>query len=181
MTNNLLVTLVVILGFALVFGLIMFVMYRKTAAELNEIRDPALLDGETGLFDSRYFSELTSENIELFERYQAPFTLLIFNIDPKSLNRLRGESKNAVLGRIGSKVKEAIRTSDKAGRPADDAIGILLYNTAGNNAKPVVSRVSSVFNKVMPEARVQVTTWAAPNDIELIRMYVEPNTFTAKN
>jgi GGDEF domain-containing protein len=172
MTSNQLVTLTILLGLILALCATLLAAYRRIKSTLQSVGNPELLDRETNLYNDVYFSKVATASIDAFERYQSPFTLLIFNFDAKLLNKLKPGDKTEALSLIGSKVREAIRGSDKAGRPSADSIAILLYGTEGKHAKPVIGRVVTVFGKVLPAAKIRITTWSTPDDIGLIRLYL---------
>lgn len=173
MTTSQLVTLAVAFGLILALAVTLLVTYRHIKFTLRDIGDPELLDRETSLYKGNYFSSLTTASIDSFERYQSHFTLLVFNFDRKCIEGMKADAKKETLAKVGTKVRGAIRATDKAGRPSVDSIAVLLYNTEGKQAKPVEKRIATVLEKTMPEARIRVTTWTTPEDIGLMRMYIQ--------
>lgn len=139
---------------------------------LEEMHGIDLIDHETGLFETDYFYRLAGASIEMYERYQSPFTLLIFNFDIEILKALSRDKRKEALATVGQEVKAAIRQSDEAGRPSTDSIAILLYNTDAKNSKAVVARVTAAFHQAFgDEVMVGTYTWSTPGDIEEIRAY----------
>jgi GGDEF domain-containing protein len=144
----------------------------RIKSTLEEMHGVDLIDHETGLFETDYFYRLAGASIEMFERYQSPFTLLIFNFDVEILKSMTRDVRAQALTTIGSEVKSAIRQSDEAGRPSVDSIAILLYNTDSKNSKAVVGRVTAACKQVFgDEAHIGTYIWSTPGDIEEIRAY----------
>jgi GGDEF domain-containing protein len=166
------IVLIIILGIAFAVALLYF--YDEIRNAFRSVEDTALLDKETGLFKSDYFLHLVTASLETFDRYQAPFTLLIFNISAMGLGKLPADTKAEIMGSIGQKIKGAIRLNDQAGRPSNDSVAIILYNTGAGSSKIVAKRVTGIFNKVLPDVTVRETTWTVPADLGLIRLYAEP-------
>lgn len=144
----------------------------KIKTTLEEMHGTDLVDHETGLFETDYFYRLTGASIEMFERYQSPFTLLIFNFDIEILKTMTRDKRKEALFTVGQEVKAAIRQSDEAGRPAVDSLAILLYNTDARNSKAVIARVTAAFHQALgDEVKIGTCIWSTPGDIEEIRAY----------
>lgn len=144
----------------------------KVKTTLEEMHGIDLIDHETGLFETDYFYRLASASIEMFERYQSPFTLLIFNFDIEILKAMPRDTRKNALFTVGQEVRAAIRQSDEAGRPSTDSIAILLYNTDAKSSKAVTGRVTAAFRQVLgDDAKIGTYTWSTPGDIEEIRAY----------
>lgn len=139
---------------------------------LDEISDTDLLDHETGLFTKEHFFKLIGSSIELFERYNSPFSLLVFSFNPPDLEKLPKAARETALLAIGRELKDSIRPSDEASRPADDTFAVLLDLTAGHNADAVIARVNAVLRRVLGEnAEISHKLLSTPDDLEEIRSY----------
>lgn len=172
MNQNQLFTTAIILGLVLAFAAVLFYFYRAAKAKYGATVDPRYADKESGLYEAGPFRGLVTASVEAFERYQAPFTLLIFNYDAKILRKMPRDERQEIIQNVGKKVRASIRQTDQAGRPSGDSIAILLCNTGGNDSKIVSKRMSAMFDKVLPDSRVQVTAWSTPDDIGLMRLYI---------
>jgi GGDEF domain-containing protein len=144
----------------------------RVKTTLDEIAAADLLDHETGLFTKEHFFKLVGSNIEVFERYNSPFSLLVFNFKLPDLEKLPKAAKQTALMAIGSELKESIRPSDEASRPSADSFAVLLDQTAGKNADAVIARVNVVLKRVLGEdAEISHTLLSTPDDLEEIRTY----------
>jgi GGDEF domain-containing protein len=144
----------------------------RVKTTLDDISRTDLLDHDTGLFTKEYFFKLVGSNIEVFERYNSPFSVLVFNFKPSDLEKLPKTARETALLAIGRELKDSIRPSDEASRPAEDAFAVLLDLTAGQNADAVITRVNAVLKKVLgDEAEISHKLLSAPDDLEEIRTY----------
>ncbi len=139
---------------------------------LDDISHTDLVDHETGLFTKDHFFKLVGSNIEVFERYDSPFSLLVFNFSPADLAKLPKAAKQTALLTIGGELKESIRPSDEASRPAEDAFVVLLDQTIGKNADAVIARVNKTLKQVLgDDAVISHKLLTTPDDLEEIRKY----------
>lgn len=139
---------------------------------LDEISDTDLVDHDTGLFTKEYFFKLVGSNIEVFERYDSPFSLLLFTFDPLALSRLPGPAGRKALLTIGHEIKESIRPSDEASRTSDDTFAVILDQTAGENAQAVIDRITPLLKKIFgEEGKINHKLLTTPDDLEEIRKY----------
>ncbi len=142
----------------------------KTTLENLERSD--LVDHESGLFNKDYFFRLVGANVEMFERYQAPFSVLVFSFNQDDTKGLSHEQLKEALQLVGREVKETIRPSDEAGRPDATTLALILDQTTGEKAEAVISRVTAAFKRALGEkAKIDVQTWSTPDDLETIRTY----------
>lgn len=139
---------------------------------LDEVHGADLIDHETGLFTPEYFFKIVASSIEIFERYGAPFSVLIFKFDAADLMKLPPDSKRTALLAIGREMKESIRPSDEASRPTEDSFAVILDQTSGENSDAVIARVEPMFKKVLGEnAVITNELLSTPDDLEKIREY----------
>jgi GGDEF domain-containing protein len=142
----------------------------KTA--LDEISSTDLIDHDTGLFRKEYFFKVVGSNIEVFERYKSPFSLLVFSFNPADMEKLPRKARDTALLAIGREIKESIRPSDEASRPGEDSFAILLDLTVGQNTEAVIARVNTVLKRVLgDEAAISHKLLSTPDDLEEIRAY----------
>jgi GGDEF domain-containing protein len=139
---------------------------------LDEVHGADLLDHETNLFTKEYFFKIVASSIEIFERYGAPFSVLIFRFNPADLAKLPAGTKKTALLAISHEMKESIRPSDEASRPTEDSFAVILDQTTGENSDAVTKRVESMFKKVLGEgAEISHELLSTPDDLEKIREY----------
>jgi len=150
-------------------GGIVCVRIRDALADLNEAD---LIDHESGLFNRDYFYRRVAASVEMFERYDEPFSLVVFEFDPADIQALpRLERKKALLA-VGREIKSVIRPSDAAGRPSETSIAFMLFNATGKKTEAAGARILTAFHQILgDEAKIGFNQWSTPADIESIRQY----------
>ena len=103
----------------------------------------AITDGLTQLYNHRYFQEQMIVNVSNFKRYNAPFSVILIDIDFfKKFNDTYGhQSGDAVLKQVASVLKKNIRTSDIACRYGGEEMSIILTSTAKKDAIVTAQKV----------------------------------------
>ncbi|MBJ6724550.1 sensor domain-containing diguanylate cyclase [Geomesophilobacter sediminis] len=98
----------------------------------DQLRERAIRDGLTGLFNHRHFQELLDEAFANPQRMREPMTLLLFDIDNfKTVNDSYGHLQgDAVLKAIARTVEEAIRPHGVAARYGGEEFAVLLPQCA---------------------------------------------------
>ena len=145
------------------------VRVRDALADLNEAD---LIDHESGLFNRDYFYRRVAASVEMFERYDEPFSLLVFEFDPADIQALpRLERKKALLA-VGREIKLVIRPSDAAGRTSETSIAFMLFDATGKKTEAAGTRILTTFHQILgDEAKIVTNQWSTPADIEAIRQY----------
>jgi diguanylate cyclase (GGDEF)-like protein len=106
-----------------------FPLEHKRLLRNNEaLEESATLDPVTGLWNRGVFSERLATEFARYQRYGAPLTLLMIDIDGfKEINDGYGHTTgDAVLQRIGAVMREAVRETDIPARYGGDEFGLLL-------------------------------------------------------
>lgn len=108
-----------------------------------EMREQARIDNLTGLFNRRSLDEVIISEIDRHKRYGGVFSLIILDLDSfKTFNDKYGHmAGDDLLRKIGSAIKNSIRSADQAFRYGGDEFAILLPNTLAEAADPVAERV----------------------------------------
>lgn len=119
---------------------------RERAKLLDELRQVAIHDELTGLYNRRHFDQTLNKELQRAQRYAHPLTLLILDPDGfKQVNDQLGHLKgDEVLREIGQLMQDNLRESDLAFRYGGDEFVALLVETNGE-AKHVVERMSQSF------------------------------------
>jgi diguanylate cyclase (GGDEF)-like protein/PAS domain S-box-containing protein len=99
----------------------------------SELREMAIRDPLTGLYNRRYFNEVIETELERSKRYEHPFTLLMIDVDSlreinNKLGHLMGDE---VLYEVAKILKENVRSSDMVFRYGGDEFLIVLVETDG--------------------------------------------------
>lgn len=112
-------------------------LYLEKAVEM------AISDPLTSLANRTYFFYWLNEDIHRANRYKTPLSLLLLDIDGfKTYNDLYGHrAGDAVLKKIGEKLKSMIRKSDIAARYGGDEFVILFPYANLEEAKKVSERI----------------------------------------
>ena len=107
----------------------------KTAAELHKanekLRELAVRDGLTNLYNHRYFQEQMEKEFSRAQRYKHHLTLIMIDIDHfKKYNDTYGHPRgDVVLKKVADTLLETVRTSDIAARYGGEEFAIALPET----------------------------------------------------
>lgn len=107
-----------------------------------ELKELAITDGLTGLYNRRYFMERLEEEIQRARRYLAPASLLLLDLDLfKGINDRFGHLVgDKVLQTLADMLKR-LRATDFAARYGGDEFCVLLTNTDLPEAELVANRL----------------------------------------
>jgi diguanylate cyclase (GGDEF)-like protein len=110
---------------------------------VSELKNLAITDGLTNLYNSRQFYNQLELEMDRSRRYQHPLSLMLFDIDHfKEYNDSYGHLEgDKVLVRIGQTVKSLLRTMDTAYRYGGEEFTVILPETSGEEAMIVGERI----------------------------------------
>lgn len=119
----------------------------------------ARTDGVTGCANARHFRELLSTEIQRFERYHHPFTLVYFDLDNfKHINDTLGHAiGDQVLKTVAYTATQQLRASDSVARLGGDEFGILMPETSDIQAIHVMQRLHQALISAMEKHHWPVT------------------------
>lgn len=102
-----------------------------------------MIDPLTGIYNRRAYDRRIYEEIERFQRYQRPFSLLIFDVDHfKRVNDLYGHSVGDLcLKEISQRIKPILRKSDFMARYGGEEFIIIVPETRSSGAKDVAEKL----------------------------------------
>ena len=109
-----------------------------------KLRELAILDSLTGLFNRREFLRLLNDELARVKRHSTvPSTVLMLDIDHfKSINDTYGHpTGDAAIAHLASIVKEAVRRVDSVGRIGGEEFAILLVGTNIENGAEFAERL----------------------------------------
>lgn len=94
-------------------------------------------DNLTGLYNHRGFQEILSSELQRSEQNNTNLSIIMFDVNNISkINRELGHAKgDEVIKLLAEKVKQNIRSNDKAGRYGGDEIAVILPETNTADAK----------------------------------------------
>jgi len=113
----------------------------KTSQEYFE--EKSIQDELTKLYNRRHFYHCLEQEFSRAERYDAPLSLMFFDIDDfKRINDTYGHAKgDKVLVHIGSLLKTASRENDIPARFGGDEFSMILPNTTSDGALELANRL----------------------------------------
>lgn len=115
----------------------------------ERLRELATTDSLTGLYNRRYFMELAEREVVRAQRYQYPFSLIMFDIDRfKSVNDTYGHDVgDIVLKAIAGIVQEELREVDILGRVGGEEFAIALSDAGLESAKLVAEKLRAAIEQ----------------------------------
>jgi len=118
---------------------------KDRAQMLIKLKQLAITDGLTKLYNSRYFYSQLEMEIDRMNRYNHPLSLLILDIDNfKIYNDTYGHlDGDKVLVRLGDTIRNCLRTMDTAYRYGGEEFTVLLPETNVDEAVTVARRIQS--------------------------------------
>jgi len=114
---------------------------------MEKLQKLAITDGLTRLYNSRSFYSQLELEVDRFNRYQHPLTLLLLDIDHfKDYNDKYGHLEgDKVLVRFSQIIKSCLRTNDSAYRYGGEEFTVILPETAGEEARTVAQRIRAAL------------------------------------
>jgi diguanylate cyclase (GGDEF)-like protein len=121
---------------------------------MQKLQKLATTDGLTKLYNSRSFYSQLELEVDRYNRYKHPLSLLLLDIDNfKEFNDNFGHLEgDKVLVRFSQIIKSCLRTNDSAYRYGGEEFTVILPETNGDEAKTVAQRIRSSLEteKFMP-------------------------------
>jgi diguanylate cyclase (GGDEF)-like protein len=136
-------------------------------------RELARTDYVTGAISNRYFYELAQLEMRRAQRYRHPFTLAYIDLDNfKAVNyRLGHSTGDRVLRAVTEGISRQIRPADTLARLGGDEFALLLPETDGDAAKPVLTRIHSCLMDEMLQ-----NGWLVTFSVGVVTFNEVPNT-----
>jgi two-component system, cell cycle response regulator len=109
----------------------------------RKIKDLAIKDGLTELYNHRYFKEKLDTEIQVAKRLQHPVSLIFFDIDHfKSYNDINGHPMGDMLLRsMADILRKLLRTTDIPCRYGGEEFGIILPHTSLEGAMITAEKI----------------------------------------
>jgi diguanylate cyclase (GGDEF)-like protein len=126
---------------------------RKIARErdetLEELKNLAITDGLTKLYNSRQFYIQLEIEVDRANRYHHPLSLLLLDLDfLKPYNDLHGHLEgDKVLARFGKIIRSRLRKMDSGYRYGGDEFTVILPSTKGDEALVVADRIRTAIEQ----------------------------------
>lgn len=118
----------------------------------QKLRQAAITDGLTGLYNYHHFSRLLTAEYERARRYVQPLTLIIADLDHfKSVNDTYGhETGNVVLRCVAEALKKGVRSVDTLARYGGEEFAVVLPETSLQHAMELAKRLRLVLPAALP-------------------------------
>ena len=116
----------------------------KELKDVNEkLRNLALIDSLTGLYNRRVFLTTIESELHRAQRYGRPFSLILLDVDNfKKINDTYGHRfGDLVLEKVGSILNDLMRNTDFVARYGGDEFGIILPETDVESAAITAERI----------------------------------------
>ena len=136
------------LGFFIVSSWLLSELRRALRAN----QESARVDYVTGAASVRYFYELAQIEINRYQRYKHPLTLVYIDLDNfKAINDSQGHiTGDKVLRAVTESIQRQIRPVDILARLGGDEFALLLPETDEEEIKPAIDRIlSSLVNEML--------------------------------
>lgn len=113
------------------------------ARKLDALRDLAIRDDLTGLYNRRQMDKLLEEEVNRCLRYSHPLSLIILDIDNfKSINDTYGHlAGDQVLRSIAGMFADRLRSTDSIARYGGDELAVILPETSERGSLMVAERM----------------------------------------
>lgn len=122
----------------------------ENALLYGEVKNLAITDGLTGLFNHRYFQTNINSEVTRVQRYLRPLSLIMFDIDYfKMFNDTYGHPMgDLVLTEIAKVVKKNVRKVDIACRYGGEEFAVILPETKIKEAILVAEKIRTSVEKL---------------------------------
>ncbi|HEU5299779.1 MAG TPA: GGDEF domain-containing protein [bacterium] len=178
-----LVELGVLLLVALTMAGIAWTLVLRLQESQRQLRDLAIRDPLTGLFNRRYFREVYAGEVQRARRTGHPFSVAMLDLDGfKRFNDTNGHTAgDGVLESFAEVLRSSLRSVDVLARYGGDEFVVLMPSTPGANAEAAVKRLDRVLGQWRPlgapdgiQVSIGVSTWdplTEPLEQADMRMY----------
>jgi diguanylate cyclase (GGDEF)-like protein len=128
------------------------IMLARIKQAEDQIRQLAITDPLTGLFDHRYFFLRLGEELSRARRYSRPLCCVMCSLDDldNSEEAIEHDLRNKLLIQLAVMLQAEKRDIDVLARTAGNTFSLLLYNTDVPGAVVLIERVRRMLNQLDP-------------------------------
>lgn len=118
-------------------------MSLKNAQEYHKLKEMAVTDGLTGIYNHKGFRDFIQRELQRSKRYNKPLSLIMIDVDNfKAINDSLGhQAGDYVLRELACCLKSSVRNTDVVARYGGDEFTILLPETETGKAEMLVERI----------------------------------------
>jgi diguanylate cyclase (GGDEF)-like protein len=165
-----LVELGVLLVVALTMAGIAWTLVLRLQESQRQLRDLAIRDPLTGLYNRRYFREVYASEVQRARRTGQPFSVAMLDLDGfKRFNDTNGHTAgDGVLESFAEVLRTSLRSVDILARYGGDEFVVLMPSTVRANAETAMARLERVLDQWRPlgapdgiHVSIGVSTWDA--------------------
>lgn len=116
----------------------------------QKVKELAIRDGLTGLYNHRHFQEMLTYTLVHSERFSTEASLLLVDVDNlKVINDIYGhQAGDTVLSSLGKLLRESLRKVDIPARYGGDEFAVILPNTKKIGSIAVAEKIKSNLKKM---------------------------------
>lgn len=133
----------------------------KNTLQVLALKDRAIRDGLTGLYNRRYFNESLEQELQRANRYQHPISILFIDVDHMhQINNTFGHLKgDFLLQAVANLLSDTVRSSDLIFRFGGDEFVALLPETNGEAGilPDRIKRAERRWNKEHQDTGIQMS------------------------
>jgi diguanylate cyclase (GGDEF)-like protein len=134
------------------------------------IRQLTVTDAVTGVANRRRFMELLASEVQRARRYKHGMSLVLVEVESsREINDEFGHDVgDAVLAAVAHCFALTLRQTDTIGRVSADAFGVILPETARNQALIAISRISAAIDDLNASGDLPVEVRVATGIVDLV-------------
>ena len=124
------------------------------------VKELAIKDGLTGLYNHRHFQEMLTYTLAHSDRYTSEASLILMDLDDlKAINDSYGHrAGDSALSSVGTVISQTLRKVDISARYGGDEFSVILPNTDKRGSLIVAEKIRSSLKKIPLKLKGQEVT-----------------------